>query len=148
MTFGNPVDVEVRVDVNDIGGSQDGRNLRFVEYSEKDNVFEQILLRKVGGGYIFLHRLLLNYFADLETGSDSKVLAEDRQEILPPESVFSTSAEPSEADSYMDVPTAQLISTSILSEVPRLLPCGHEQRTLNARFCSVCGQPVPSSILE
>jgi len=36
-----------------------------------DNAYEQILLRKVGGGYIFLHRLLLDYFAGLETGSDS-----------------------------------------------------------------------------
>ena len=105
---------------------------------------EQILLRKVGGGYIFLHRLLLDYFADLETSSDSKVLAEDRQEILSLESVSSTSAEPSEADSYMDAPTAQLISTSILSEVPRRLSCGHEQPTPNARFCSVCGEPVQS----
>ena len=36
-----------------------------------DTAYDQILLRKVGGGYIFLHRLLLDYFADLETGSDS-----------------------------------------------------------------------------
>jgi NACHT domain len=112
-----------------------------------DNAYEQILLRKVGGGYIFLHRLLLDYFADLETGSDSKVLAEDRQEILPLDGA-STSAELSEADSYVDAPTAQLISTSILSEVPRLLSCGHEQPTPNARFCSVCGEPVQSSSLE
>jgi hypothetical protein len=27
----------------------------------------RILLRKVGGGYIFMHRLLLDYFASLET---------------------------------------------------------------------------------
>lgn len=37
---------------------------RFLDYAA-----ERILLRKVGGGYIFLHRLLLNYFADLEAGS-------------------------------------------------------------------------------
>ncbi len=72
-----------------------------------DTAYEQILLRKVGGGYIFLHRLLLDYFADLEAGSDSKVLAEDSQEILPLESVSSTSAEPSEADSYVDAPTVE-----------------------------------------
>ena len=113
-----------------------------------DNAYEQILLRKVGGGYIYLHRLLLDYFADLETGFDSKVLAEDRQETPPLDGVSSTSAEPSEADSYVDAPTAQLISTSIHSEAPRLLPCGHEQRSPNARFCSVCGEPVQSSSLE
>jgi serine/threonine protein kinase len=36
---------------------------RFLDYAA-----ERILLRKVGGGYIFIHGLLLNYFADVETG--------------------------------------------------------------------------------
>jgi DNA polymerase III delta prime subunit len=31
-----------------------------------DQATERLLLRKVGGGYIFVHRLLLDYFADLE----------------------------------------------------------------------------------
>src|SRR5216110_142967 len=31
-----------------------------------DYAAERILLRKVGGGYIFAHRLLLEYFADLK----------------------------------------------------------------------------------
>jgi len=35
---------------------------RFLDYAA-----ERILLRKVGGGYIFIHRLLLDYFASLET---------------------------------------------------------------------------------
>ena len=34
---------------------------RFLDYAS-----ERILLRKVGGGYIFVHRLLLEYFASLE----------------------------------------------------------------------------------
>src|SRR5207302_8763439 len=32
-----------------------------------DSAAERILLRKVGGGYIFVHRLLLEYFASLDT---------------------------------------------------------------------------------
>ena len=48
----------------------------------------------------------------------------------------------------MDTPTVQLIPTSILSEVPHLLSCGHEQRIHNSRFCSVCGEPIQSSSLE
>jgi len=32
---------------------------------------ERILLRKVGGGYIFIHRLLLDYFASLDNASNS-----------------------------------------------------------------------------
>ncbi len=35
---------------------------RFLDFAA-----EHILLRKVGGGYIFVHRLLLEYFASLYT---------------------------------------------------------------------------------
>lgn len=31
-----------------------------------DSCVDRILLQKVGGGYIFIHRMLLEYFADLE----------------------------------------------------------------------------------
>jgi hypothetical protein len=31
-----------------------------------DFAADRILLRKVGGGYIFIHRLLMEYFAELE----------------------------------------------------------------------------------
>ena len=37
-----------------------------------DLAAERILLRKVGGGYIFIHRLLLDYFASLEVASTSQ----------------------------------------------------------------------------
>jgi hypothetical protein len=36
------------------------RYSRFLDYATK-----RILLRKVGGGYIFLHRIFFEYFADL-----------------------------------------------------------------------------------
>ena len=32
-----------------------------------DDATTRILLRRVGGGYSFIHRLLLEYFADLDT---------------------------------------------------------------------------------
>jgi len=32
-----------------------------------DHCAKLILLKKVGGGYIFVHRMLLEYFADLPT---------------------------------------------------------------------------------
>jgi len=35
-----------------------------------DYAAECILLRKVGGGYIFVHRLLLEYFASFDTTAD------------------------------------------------------------------------------
>lgn len=46
-------------------GSIPWQYARFLDY-----VSECILLRKVGGGYIFLHRLLLDYFASLEKARD------------------------------------------------------------------------------
>ena len=38
------------------------RYARFLDYAA-----ERLVLRKVGGSYIFVHRLLLDYFASLET---------------------------------------------------------------------------------
>jgi hypothetical protein len=38
------------------------RTITFLDYAT-----ERIFLRRVGGGYIFVHRLLQEYFAGLET---------------------------------------------------------------------------------
>jgi hypothetical protein len=38
---------------------------KFVKFL--DHCAKLILLKKVGGGYIFIHRMLLDYFADLPT---------------------------------------------------------------------------------
>jgi hypothetical protein len=35
-----------------------------------DEATDRLLLRKVGGGYVFMHRLLLDYFADLQEGKE------------------------------------------------------------------------------
>jgi hypothetical protein len=48
-----------------------------------DYAAERVFLRKVGGGYIFIHRLLQDYFASLETESrvdGQKVRPRDDQE--------------------------------------------------------------------
>jgi hypothetical protein len=37
-----------------------------------DHCAKLILLKKVGGGYIFIHRMLLDYFADLPTEAESR----------------------------------------------------------------------------
>ena len=124
-------------------GAVPWRDAQFLDYAA-----ERILLRKVGGGYIFLHRLLLNYFANLETETGSTMSAKSRQEKLSPEMISSASTVPTGTDEHADVPTAPLVLTPALSEVSRLLPCGHEQRISIARFCSICGAPIQSSSLE
>jgi hypothetical protein len=40
-----------------------------------DDAVEKLLLRKVGGGYIFRHRLLQDYFASLDTPPSEEVPA-------------------------------------------------------------------------
>jgi hypothetical protein len=44
--------------------SSKAASLNYVRFL--DHAAERILLRKVGGGYIFVHRMLLEYFANLE----------------------------------------------------------------------------------
>jgi hypothetical protein len=51
--------------------------VRFLDYAA-----EQILLRKVGGGYIFIHRSLMEFFATSETGSPT-TLAPDLRDRGP-----------------------------------------------------------------
>jgi hypothetical protein len=43
-----------------------------------DHCTRLILLKKVGGGYIFIHRMLLEYFAYLPTHAASNKSASDR----------------------------------------------------------------------
>jgi hypothetical protein len=107
------------------------------------------LLHKVGGGYEFRHRSLLDYFAD---GEDKPGTSPD--ETTPsthlPVFVSSTNAEPSLYSSIADLKTGPLTpATPTLAasqEAQQLLPCGHLCR-VNARFCSVCGRPVVSPSL-
>ncbi len=49
-----------------------------------DYAAERIFLRKVGGGYIFVHRLLLEYFASLETVLTPDKSVEQVQEVSQP----------------------------------------------------------------
>lgn len=112
---------------------------RFLDYAA-----QQILLRKVGGGYIFLHRLLLDYFADLETEPGSEKTGERKPEGAEPETMPFVSVKPMRGDEPTDVLTVPLAPAPLFSDIPRLLPCGHELSVPHARFCRVCGAPVPS----
>ena len=51
---------------------------RFLDYAA-----EHILLRKVGGGYIFVHRLLLEYFASLDSTPIHDEAGAQKQRVLP-----------------------------------------------------------------
>jgi hypothetical protein len=49
-----------------------------------DYCTERIVLRKVGGGYIFVHRLLLEYFATLNITQEAPLPAKHRVDTVPP----------------------------------------------------------------
>jgi hypothetical protein len=44
----------------------------------------RILLRRVGGGYSFIHRLLLDYFVNVNAGTPSASPAAQRTQSPPP----------------------------------------------------------------
>jgi hypothetical protein len=48
-----------------------------------DSAAERILLRKVGGGYIFVHRLLLEYFASLANAPTLDETSAQEQRVVP-----------------------------------------------------------------
>ena len=94
-----------------------------------DTAVDSILLRRVGGGYIFLHRLLLDHFATLETGFTSDKAAGNTAPV-------------------MHMPPSEAIQADLLPEKPAqarspgMLPCGHKIHP-GAHYCSVCGAAVP-----
>lgn len=115
---------------------------RFLNYAQ-----ERILLRKVGGGYTFIHLLLRDYFANLGTDGDASTppATGTQSEMAPAASVLSSDEE---EQSEGETPTAALLLMPVLSDTPVLLSCGHEQRDPSARFCSICGRKIASTSLD
>jgi len=114
---------------------------RFLEHAH-----ERILLRRVGGGYMFVHKLLLDYFASLDMVEGAY---KSTGESKPPEVVSPTSETLDDVrEERKEEPTASSILVPVVSEIPFLLSCGHEQRNPDARFCSICGRPVSAGTLE
>jgi hypothetical protein len=58
-----------------------------------DFAASRVLLRKVGGGYIFIHRMLMNYFAELEEKEKAKTEPTDTLFITAGERLSTTDDE-------------------------------------------------------
>ena len=115
------------------------RYSHFLNYAD-----QRTLLCKVGGGYIFMHKLLLEYFASLGT----EKFLDERMQVSTPVATLSPFEESRDTGEDRDVPTESHILVPVLSATPHLLSCGHEQSNLQARFCSVCGRPISPGTLE
>ncbi len=82
---------------------------RFLDYAA-----ERVLLCKVGGGYIFTHRLLLEYFAT------------DEMEMLQPS---------------LQVEGVEVLHRSLQVDAPAwVCECGHREDRSGIRFCPHCGR--------
>jgi len=106
-----------------------------------DDATARILLQRVGGGYRFMHGLILDYFADLEARPVAVVIEHGQKAVLPTHVPSFKQLMPTTLDTLASIPTSPLSPVSL--DDTRLLPCGHEWRP-NVRFCSVCGAPVLS----
>ena len=67
----------------------------------------------------------------------------DRKSIIVPDQQVRTASQPSIPSSIGSVPDASAVDQSTLAL--KIWPCGHMNRT-NARFCSICGEPAPTSV--
>jgi len=106
-----------------------------------DDATARILLQRVGGGYRFMHRRLLDFFADLEARPVAVVIKHGQKAVLSTHVPSFKQPMPTTLDTLANIPTSPLSPVSL--DDTRLLPCGHEGPP-NARFCGVCGAPVPS----
>lgn len=70
-------------------GSIPWNYVKFLDYAA-----ERILLRKVGGGYIFIHRMLLEHFAarydesSVEATPNAEPSQIERERLAPPASAY------------------------------------------------------------
>jgi hypothetical protein len=92
---------------------------------------------------MFIHKLLLEYFADLyrEAGSGG-LSAESQQQSSAPETMLLAVEMSTDTEEGTEMSTVPLALSPVLSDDPRILPCGHERYASNARFCTVCGKRI------
>ncbi len=105
----------------------------FLDYAR-----ERIFLNKVGGGYLFVHKLLLEYFANLDTPEVAQIPVSASKRPETPAARAEMPDEPQQEIAKQ--PAVSVIVVPAVFEVPIMLQCGHEQHTANAKFCSVCGK--------
>lgn len=97
------------------------RNLaRFLDYAA-----ERLLMKKVGGGYVFYHRMLLEYFAQ-----------SDRLLLVPVMTTPSQTFQPSSSNIKHTLPQNHKSSNYIACP-----NCAHQNPT-NGKFCTNCGTQI------
>ena len=101
---------------------------RFLNYAS-----ERLLMKKVGGGYIFYHRMLMEHFAQRHQVSRVPVPTTPRQTSQPvAQANTRTKVRSSNNVSQPSNPVQNYIVCS---------NCDHQNRT-NAKFCSKCGKKL------
>ena len=128
-------------------GSTPCAYVRFLDYATHRH-----LLYKVGGGYMFTHRFLQEYFASLDTSAPLHAPSMSAAEVsaslpvdtsAPIRTPSMSAAGDSAVLSDYSVPTIAPTPPAPRSNASLCSDCGYELRS-NAHFCSKCGAPVPS----
>lgn len=97
----------------------------------------RILMQRVGGGYRFIHRLLLDYFATLEETIPRSASIEHAPTTISAQPIVEqTSMEPV-AEVLLEEPTAPL-----RMKRTQICACGYEEERPGGRFCPRCGQAL------
>lgn len=114
---------------------------RFLDYAT-----ELIFLQKVGGGYIFIHRMLLEYFAQVETEtiSESSVKVSQSIDLMNASTVQEISPVNSE-----EVETSETVKALEPESVSNKIcgNCQHENPS-DFNFCSKCGTALNSDSIS
>ena len=108
---------------------------RFLDYAS-----ERLLMKKVGGGYVFYHRMLMEHFAQRNRVSREPVPVTPRETLQP---VVQTGTNTTVRSSNINstVTSTMLGSSNTVQERFVCGNCGHQNRA-NAKFCSKCGKRI------
>ncbi len=133
----------------------DGASLPWKYARFLDHAAERILLRKVGGGYIFTHRLLLEYLATVEAPPSPAPMGERvggraHSEAMQLAQATMTPYQPTRTV-VQEMPqviaqeqqvryTPQVQAVRYISSSSKMCTCGYHDDRVGSQFCPNCGK--------
>ena len=108
---------------------------RFLDYAS-----ERLLMKKVGGGYVFYHRMLMEHFAQRYRVSRESVPVTPRERLQP---VTQAGTRTTVGSDHLDrtVNTTVPRSSNTVQNLIACGNCGHHNPT-NGKFCLKCGNKL------
>ena len=112
---------------------------RFLDYAT-----DRLLMKKVGGGYVFYHRMLMEHFARRNRVSRELAPVTPRETLQP--IVRTNTRTTVNSDNFNRTVNTTTVPRSSNAVQDRLVcgKCGHQNRA-NGKFCSQCGSKLTTS---